>query len=79
VDQIVPHYESLKQRTVSEIMTSDVVLVKRDTPLTRVLHLMVNLKPRSFPVVNHERRLEGMISRTDVIRALKDATCDERI
>jgi CBS domain-containing protein len=38
--------------------------------------LMVSLKSRSFPVIGPERQLVGMISREDVIRALKDATSD---
>jgi CBS domain-containing protein len=42
--------------------------------LTRVLQLMVSVKARSFPVVSPERRLVGMISREDVMRALKEAT-----
>ena len=45
-------------------------------PLTRVLQLMVNLKSRSFPVMGPDRQLVGMISREDVIRALKEATQD---
>jgi CBS domain-containing protein len=35
---------------------------------------MVNLKSRSFPVMGPDRQLVGMISREDVIRALKDDT-----
>jgi CBS domain-containing protein len=35
---------------------------------------MVNLKARSFPVIGAERRLLGIISREDVMRALKEAT-----
>jgi Mg/Co/Ni transporter MgtE len=43
-------------------------------PLTRVFQLMVNLKSRSFPVIGADHQLVGMISREDVIRALKEAT-----
>jgi predicted transcriptional regulator len=35
---------------------------------------MVNLKSRSFPVIGADHQLVGMISREDVIRALKEAT-----
>ena len=38
---------------------------------------MVNLKNRSFPVMGPDRQLLGMISREDVIRALKEATQDD--
>jgi CBS domain-containing protein len=37
---------------------------------------MVNLKTRSFPVVGPEGRLLGIISREDVMRALKETTKD---
>jgi CBS domain-containing protein len=56
------------------VMTESVVHVDLDTPLTRVLQLMVNLKTRGFPVVNSEKRLVGMISREDIMRALRQTT-----
>jgi len=34
---------------------------------------MVSLKSRSFPVIGPDHQLVGMISRGDVIRALKEA------
>lgn len=52
-------------------MTEAVVSVEPTAPLTRVLQLMVNLKARSFPVMDLEGRLVGMISREDIMRALK--------
>jgi CBS domain-containing protein len=47
-------------------------------PLTRVLQLMVDLKTRSFPVLDSDRQLAGMISREDVMRALREATQEPR-
>jgi len=35
---------------------------------------MVSLNTRSFPVVGAEHQLVGIISREDVMRALKEAT-----
>jgi CBS domain-containing protein len=72
--QMVPSYEELMKRTVGEVMTEGVVNVEPTTPLTRVLQLMVSLKLRSFPVLGPDRQLLGMISRGDVMRALKQAT-----
>ncbi len=72
--QMVPHYEELMRRPVGEMMTEAVVHVEPAAPLTRVLQLMVSLKSRSFPVIGLDRQLVGMISREDVIRALKEAT-----
>jgi len=77
-DQMMPHYDELMRRPVAEMMTEAVVHVEPSAPLTRVLQLMVNLKSRSFPVMGPDRQLVGMISREDVIRALKDATQDFR-
>ena len=76
--QIVPHYDELMQRVVSDVMTEAVVHLDATTPLTRALQMMVDLKARSFPVVRPDRQLAGMISREDVMRALRDATSAER-
>jgi CBS domain-containing protein len=76
--QMVPHYDELMRRPVGEMMTEAVVHVEPTAPLTRVLQLMVSLKSRSFPVIGPDRHLAGIISREDVIRALKEATQDFR-
>jgi CBS domain-containing protein len=72
--QMLPHYDDLMRRPVIEAMTEAVVHVEPAAPLTRVLQLMVNLKARSFPVVGVQGQLLGIISREDVMRALKEAT-----
>ncbi len=72
--QMLPHYDELMSRTVGEVMTEAVVHVEPAAPLTRVLQLMVNLRARSFPVVAPDRHLLGIISREDIMRALKEAT-----
>jgi CBS domain-containing protein len=71
---VVPHYGELMARTAAEVMTEAVVHVEPTAPLTRVLQLMVSLKARSFPVIDRDRRLVGMISREDTMRALRDST-----
>lgn len=76
--QLVPRYDELMKRTVGEVLTEGVVHVEPATPLTRVLQLMVSLKIRSFPVLGPDREMLGMISRGDVMRALKQATQDAR-
>lgn len=72
--QMLPHYDELMRRTVADVMTEAVVHVEPTAPLTRVLQLMVGLKTRSFPVIGPGHQLVGMISREDVMRALRDAT-----
>ena len=72
--QIVPHFDELMRRTVADVMTEAVVHVELAAPLIRVLQLMVGLKSRSFPVIGSDGQLVGMISREDVMRALKETT-----
>src|ERR1700722_4761582 len=74
--QMLPHYDELMRRPVADVMTEAVVHIEPTAPLTRVLQLMVSLKNRSFPVIGHDRQLLGMISREDLMRALKEATQD---
>lgn len=71
--EMVPHYDELMSRRVASVMTKAVVSVEPEAPLTRVLELMVSQKARSFPVMAHETELVGMISREDIMRALKDS------
>ena len=72
--QIVPHFDELMRRTVADVMTEAVVHVEPAAPLTRVLQLMVSLRNRSFPVIGPDSQLVGMISREDVMRALRETT-----
>jgi CBS domain-containing protein len=73
-EQMVPKYDDLIKRTVADVMTDAIVHVEPSAPLTRVLQLMVNLRMRSFPVVGPGGALVGMISREDVMRALREST-----
>ena len=70
-NQMVPRYDDLMNRTVSDVMTSEFIYVRSDTKLTRVLQLMVEHRFRSVPVIDSGHRLEGMIAREDILRALK--------
>jgi CBS domain-containing protein len=72
--QMVPHYDALMRRTIAEMMSEAVLHVEPTTSLTRVLQLMVSRMTRSLPVMSPERQLVGMISREDVMRALREAT-----
>jgi CBS domain-containing protein len=68
---MMPRYDDLMKRTVVDIMTSDFIYVGMDTRLTRVLQLMVDHRIRSMPVIDGDQRLVGIISREDVMRALR--------
>ena len=71
---MMPHYDDLMKRTVADIMTSDFIYVGTDTRLTRILQLMVDHRIRSMPVIDGDQRLAGIISREDVMRALRRCT-----
>jgi len=68
---VYPHYDDLMKRTVEEIMIKKVCTVHSTTPLTRVLQLMVETRDKSFPVTDEKNRLVGIVSRGDIVRALK--------
>jgi CBS domain-containing protein len=72
--RMVPRYEDLMEQTVADIMMPDFIYVRADTRLTRVLQLMVDHRIRSMPVIEGDQRLAGMISREDVVRALRRCT-----
>jgi CBS domain-containing protein len=73
-NRMVPNYDELMELTVGDMMTGAMVHVAPDTPLTRVLQLMVDLKSRSFPVLDSANHLVGLISREDIMRALHQTT-----
>ena len=68
---MVPRYDDLMKRTVADVMTAEFIYVRTETKLTRVLQLMVDHRIRSVPVIEGDQRLVGMISREDVMRALR--------
>lgn len=68
---MMPRYDDLMNRTVSDIMTADFIYVELETKLTRVLQLMVDHRLRSMPVIDNGQRLAGIISREDVMSALQ--------
>ena len=70
--QMIPPYALLMKRKVGDIMTSEFIYVTTDTRLTRVLQLMIDHRLRSIPAIDSGHQLAGVISRSDVLRALAD-------
>ena len=62
------------ERTVGSIMTKDVAYVEPAEPLTRALELMIAMRARKLSCLEPGRKLVGMISRTDLSKALYEAT-----
>jgi CBS domain-containing protein len=68
---IVPPYKKLMEDKAKDIMNKTMITLSPETPLTRVLELMVETKLRSFLVTDPEMKLLGIISREDIISELK--------
>jgi CBS domain-containing protein len=77
-ESILPPYDEIMRRTVESVMTREPVTVRPRTPLTRVLEKLVATRDKSFPVVDEDHRLVGMVAREDVMRALRRADAGER-
>ena len=70
---MMPRYDDLMRLTVMDVMTPEFIYVGTETKLTRVLELMVNHRIKSMPVIERDQCLAGMISRSDVMRALQSS------
>jgi acetoin utilization protein AcuB len=62
----------LEKLTVREIMTTQVVTVHPDTPLTDAGRILLDKKFGCLPVVHHDNTLAGIITVTDLLRAYVD-------
>jgi CBS-domain-containing membrane protein len=78
LSSMVPRYDELMKRTVSDVMIHEFIYVNATTKLVRVLQLMIEHRLRSVPVIGAGQRLVGIISREDVMRALGDCTAREQ-
>jgi CBS domain-containing protein/uncharacterized protein (DUF2267 family) len=72
----VHSYPQVLRRQVSAAMTRDPITVRNHTPLTRVIRMMADTRFKSFPVMMGEE-IVGIISREDIVRALKCAAAIE--
>ena len=63
-------FNAIMGTTVEEIMSSRAVTVEPNASLGQVIHLLRVHDFESFPVVDPEHRVKGIIGREDVIRAL---------
>jgi CBS domain-containing protein len=65
----VAYDQRVKNQTVSEHMTTEVITVDVDDPISRVADLCIVHRVRRLPVMK-DGRLAGIIARRDVLRAL---------
>ena len=76
-DVILPPYERILERPVSDVMSRDVLSVCPRTPLTRALQKLVDTRNKSLPVVDGDR-VVGIVAREDVMGALRRAAQGKR-
>jgi len=55
-------------KIVRDVMQSDIVQVSPDTPLPELQREFLNARVGALPVVGRDGRLEGIVSRSDVVR-----------
>jgi CBS domain-containing protein len=62
-----------KPTNVEEIMSGHPVTVRPDTDLVMAVELLTSTAVKSLPVVDRRGRLEGVLSRSDIVRLLARA------
>jgi predicted transcriptional regulator len=55
---------------VKDVMRTDVLTVKAETGIIDLAQQMLGAKPKIYPVIDDNGLLMGVISRTDVLRAI---------
>ena len=63
-------YLSEPHTTVSDMMRTDVLTVGCEDSIVDLAQQMGNNKPKIYPVVDENKRLLGIISRTDILSAI---------
>lgn len=58
----------MSQRTVADVMTTDVAVVGRDTPFKAVLRVLAHRRIAAVPVVDDGGQVLGVVSETDLLR-----------
>ncbi len=64
-----PQKAILSQRTTSQVMTTPVITVTPNTPLTEALHLLLEHHIKRLPVVDETGALVGLIGRGGILQA----------
>lgn len=75
---MAPRYDELMKRTASDVMIHEFIYVGATTKLARVLQLMIEHQLRSIPVMDADQRLVGIISRENIMQAMRDCMRGEK-
>jgi CBS domain-containing protein len=69
--------QSVGQQSVMDLMTENVASVGPDELLVRAAAIMLRERVHRLPVLNGQRRLMGIISTTDVLKAFVECSPNE--
>ncbi len=67
---LIDSYHDQMSANVSDVMRSEVITVSAETSIIELAQLMLKPKPKLYPVVDENQRLMGVISRSDVLKAI---------
>ena len=63
-------YHNQRVATVKDIMRTDVLAVKTDQSVVSLAEKMMGLQPKSYPVVDDNQRVIGVITRRRVLKSM---------
>jgi len=76
-EHMFPPYAQIMRGMVESVMTRDPQTVTPRAPLTRVLEKLVESGNKSFPVVDADGLLVGIVSRENLLAALRRAAAEK--
>ena len=76
---VLDEKNSLFDLSVVDIMTANVITVKPDEPVKKVINLMINNLINSVLVVDNNDKLIGIISRKDLLRPISEINRDPKL
>lgn len=62
----------MNNKTAKDIMTTDVIVAKKDDSIANVATLLIKEKIGGLPVVNENNKVVGIISETDIMKKETD-------
>jgi CBS domain-containing protein len=69
-DKVEEALQKLSHKRAGDVMTSTVVSITEDKPVTHAVELMMKRGVKRFPVTDSSGRLSGMLSRLDIFRTI---------
>ena len=72
-DSVFPPYEKIMASAVRGVMAVDVETTRPRVLLTKLLERMIRERRRSYPVIDGDDELIGIVTREDIIVALRRA------